>query len=76
MKDYMQSLFIPKKYWVLPYIGSSNFSRSALTDGLNGIKKVTTKEVGHIVDKLRKHLKVGWENADFELFNKIFIRRN
>src|SRR5690606_18804110 len=36
------------------YIGSSNFSRSALTDGLEWNLKNNTKEVGHIIDKFRK----------------------
>ncbi|MFV7235094.1 DUF3427 domain-containing protein [Flavobacterium sp. ZB4R12] len=52
------------------YIGSSNFSRSALTDGLEWNLKVTTKEVGHIVDKFKKTFEAYWQNSDFELFDK------
>lgn len=51
------------------YIGSSNFSRSALTDGLEWNLKVTTKEVGHIIDKFQKTFDSYWESDDFELFN-------
>jgi len=36
------------------YIGSSNFSRSALTDGLEWNLKITTNEVSHIIDKFQK----------------------
>lgn len=52
------------------YIGSSNFSRSALTDGLEWNLKVTTKEVGHIIDKFRKTFEAYWQNSDFEVFDK------
>jgi superfamily II DNA or RNA helicase len=52
------------------YIGSSNFSRSALTDGLEWNLKVTTKEVGHIVDKFKKTFEAYWQNADFELYDQ------
>lgn len=51
------------------YIGSSNFSRSALTDGLEWNLKVTTKEVGHIIDKFKKTFEAYWQNADFELYD-------
>ncbi len=51
------------------YIGSSNFSRSALTDGLEWNLKITTKEVGHIINKFRKTFDAYWENNEFELFN-------
>ncbi|MCR4031863.1 MULTISPECIES: DEAD/DEAH box helicase [Flavobacterium] len=51
------------------YIGSSNFSRSALTDGLEWNLKITTKEVGHIIDKFKKTFESYWENAEFELYN-------
>ncbi|KIO53879.1 DUF3427 domain-containing protein [Flavobacterium hibernum] len=52
------------------YIGSSNFSRSALTDGLEWNLKVTTKEVGHIIDKFKKTFEAYWQNSDFELYDK------
>ncbi|MEP7095070.1 MAG: DUF3427 domain-containing protein [Flavobacterium sp.] len=52
------------------YIGSSNFSRSALTDGLEWNLKITTKEVSHIIDKFKKTFEVYWQNADFELYDQ------
>ncbi|OIQ23216.1 MAG: restriction endonuclease subunit R [Lacinutrix sp. MedPE-SW] len=51
------------------YIGSSNFSRSALTDGLEWNLKVTTKEVNHIIDKFNKTFDSYWKSDDFELFD-------
>jgi len=51
------------------YIGSSNFSRSALTDGLEWNLKVTTKEVKHIIDKFQKTFDAYWQSEDFELFD-------
>lgn len=51
------------------YIGSSNFSRSALTDGLEWNIKITTKEVSHIIDKFQKTFESYWQSDDFELFN-------
>lgn len=51
------------------YIGSSNFSRSALTDGLEWNLKITTKEISHIIDKFQKTFDTYWESDDFELFN-------
>ena len=51
------------------YIGSSNFSRSALTDGLEWNLKITTKEVSHIIDKFQKTFDSYWENNDFEIFD-------
>jgi len=52
------------------YIGSSNFSRSALTDGLEWNLKITTKEVGHIIDKFKKIFETYWQNSDFELYDQ------
>jgi superfamily II DNA or RNA helicase len=57
------------------YIGSSNFSRSALTDGLEWNLKITTKEVSHIIDKFQKTFDSYWESDDFELFDDT-IHRN
>lgn len=51
------------------YIGSSNFSRTALTDGLEWNLKVTTKEVGHIIDKFQKTFDSYWQSDEFQLFD-------
>lgn len=51
------------------YIGSSNFSRSALTDGLEWNLKITTKEVSHIIDKFQKTFDAYWKSDDFETFD-------
>lgn len=47
-------LFMRNSGFDTGYIGSSNLSRSALTNGLEWNLKVTTKEVGHIIDKFKK----------------------
>ncbi|GEC79395.1 DEAD/DEAH box helicase [Flavobacterium aquatile] len=52
------------------YIGSSNFSRSALTDGLEWNLKITTKEVSHIIDKFKKTFEAYWQNSEFELYDR------
>ena len=52
------------------YIGSSNFSRSALTDGLEWNLKITTNEISHIIDKFRKTFESYWRNSDFESFDQ------
>lgn len=52
------------------YIGSSNFSRSALTTGLEWNIKVTTQEVPHILDKFSKTFQSYWNNPEFELYEK------
>jgi superfamily II DNA or RNA helicase len=52
------------------YIGSSNISRSALTSGLEWNIKVTTKEVGHIIDKFQKTFETYWQDKEFELFHQ------
>ncbi|WP_203295320.1 DUF3427 domain-containing protein [Luteirhabdus pelagi] len=62
-------LFYRKTGFHTAYIGSSNFSRSALTDGLEWNLKVTTKEVGHIIDKFQKTFETYWQSNDFEIFN-------
>ena len=52
------------------YIGSSNFSRSALTDGLEWNLKITTKEISHIIDKFQKTFDSYWQSEDFELYEE------
>ena len=51
-------------------LGLSNISRSALTNGLEWNMKVTTKEVGHIIDKFQKTFATYWQDKEFELFDK------
>jgi superfamily II DNA or RNA helicase len=51
------------------YIGSSNFSRSALTDGLEWNLKITTNEIGHIIDKFKMTFVSYWQSDVFELFD-------
>jgi HKD family nuclease len=53
------------------YIGSSNISRSALTNGLEWNLKITTREVAHIIDKFQKTFDTYWQDKEFELFDKI-----
>lgn len=52
------------------YIGSSNFSRSALTDGLEWNLKITTKEISHVIDKFKKTFETYWQNSEFEFFDE------
>jgi superfamily II DNA or RNA helicase len=52
------------------YIGSSNLSRSALTNGLEWNIKITTQEVSHIIDKFQKTFDTYWQDRDFEFFDK------
>ena len=50
------------------YIGSSNLSRSALTSGLEWNLKITTQEIGHIIDKFQKTFDTYWEDSEFETY--------
>ena len=68
-------LFKRKTGFHTGYIGSSNFSRSALTDGLEWNMKITTKEVGHIISKFQKTFNSYWEDNEFEVFKNENIDR-
>ncbi|MES2428398.1 MAG: DUF3427 domain-containing protein [Bacteroidota bacterium] len=59
-------LFLRKTGFNTGYIGSSNISRSALTNGLEWNLKVTSKEIGHIIDKFKKTFDTYWLDKDFE----------
>ncbi|MCB1593497.1 MAG: DUF3427 domain-containing protein [Xanthomonadales bacterium] len=50
------------------YIGSSNLSRSALTNGLEWNIKLTTQEVSHLIDKFQKTFQTYWQDSEFESF--------
>ncbi len=63
-------LFLRNSGFHTGYIGSSNFSRSALTDGLEWNLKITTNEISHIIDKFRKTFESYWQNSEFETFDK------
>jgi len=63
-------LFLRKTGYHTGYIGSSNISRSALTNGLEWNMKVTTREVSHIIDKFQKTFETYWQDKEFELFVK------
>ena len=52
------------------YIGSANLSRTALTSGLEWNLKVTTQEVGHIIDKFAKTFETYWQDREFEYFRQ------
>ncbi len=62
-------LFYRETGFSTAYIGSSNFSRTALTDGLEWNLKVTTKEVNHIIDKFQKTFDSYWQSDDFEIYD-------
>lgn len=69
-------LFKRKTGFHTGYIGSSNFSRSALTDGLEWNVKITTKEVSHIIDKFQKTFDSYWQSDDFELLTIPLTKKN
>lgn len=59
-------LFLRKSGFHTGYIGSSNISHSALTKGLEWNLKITTQEIGHIIDKSQKTFDTYWEDKEFE----------
>ncbi|WP_281556820.1 DEAD/DEAH box helicase [Thalassomonas sp. RHCl1] len=50
------------------YIGSSNLSHSALTNGLEWNLKITSQEIPHIIEKSLSTFETYWESPDFETF--------
>ncbi|MBS1644079.1 MAG: DUF3427 domain-containing protein [Bacteroidetes bacterium] len=52
------------------YIGSSNLSRSALTNGLEWNLKITTKVISHVIDKFQKTFDTYWQDKEFEFFDR------
>ncbi|WP_299493404.1 DEAD/DEAH box helicase [uncultured Shewanella sp.] len=51
------------------YIGSSNLSHSALTNGLEWNLKITSQEIPHIIEKSLSTFETYWESPDFEVFD-------
>lgn len=64
-------LFLRNTGFHTGYIGSSNFSRSALTTGLEWNLKVTSKEAEHIITKFQNTFDTYWQDRDFELFDNL-----
>ncbi|TAJ09205.1 DUF3427 domain-containing protein [Marinilabiliaceae bacterium JC017] len=62
-------LFLRDTGYHTGYIGSSNISRSALTNGLEWNIKLTTKEVSHIIKKFQKTFDTYWQDGEFEYFD-------
>lgn len=62
-------LFLRRTGFHTGYIGSSNISRSALTNGLEWNLKVTTQEISHIIDKFKKTFETYWEDREFEYYD-------
>jgi len=58
-------LFIRNSGFHTGYIGSSNLSRSALTNGLEWNLKITQQEIPHIIQKCQNTFQTYWEDAEF-----------
>jgi len=52
------------------YIGSSNISRSALTNGLEWNLKVTSQEIPHIIEKFNSTFETYWNSPEFEEYRE------
>jgi len=62
-------LFLRNSGFHTGYIGSSNLSHSALTNGLEWNLKITSQEIPHIIDKSLSTFETYWESPDFEIFD-------
>lgn len=62
-------LFMRKTAFHTGYIGSSNLSHSALTNGLEWNLKITSQEIPHIIKKSLSTFETYWASNDFEIFN-------
>ena len=62
-------LFLRNTGYHTGYIGSSNFSHSALTNGLEWNLKITSQEIPHIINKSLSTFETYWSSHDFEHFN-------
>ncbi len=64
-------LFLRNTGFHTGYIGSSNISHSALTNGLEWNMKITSQEISHIIDKFQKTFDTYWQDNEFESFDKV-----
>ena len=62
-------LFLRNTGYHTGYIGSSNLSHSALTNGLEWNLKITSQEIPHIINKSLSTFETYWSSHDFEHFN-------
>ncbi|WP_075179473.1 DUF3427 domain-containing protein [Neptunomonas phycophila] len=62
-------LFLRNTGYHTGYIGSSNLSYSALTNGLEWNLKITSQEIPHIISKSLSTFETYWASNDFEHFN-------
>ena len=62
-------LFIRNTGYHTGYIGSSNLSHSALTNGLEWNLNITSHEIPHIIDKSLSTFETYWASSDFDFFN-------
>ncbi|WP_442903808.1 hypothetical protein, partial [Gilvimarinus sp. 1_MG-2023] len=62
-------LFKRKTGFDTGYIGSSNLSHSALTNGLEWNLKITSQEIPHILKKSLDMFEVYWNSSDFEIYD-------
>ncbi|MAK68237.1 DEAD/DEAH box helicase family protein, partial [Methylophaga sp.] len=62
-------LFLRDTSYHTGYIGSSNLSHSALTNGLEWNLKITSQEIPHIINKSLSTFETYWASNDFEQFN-------
>lgn len=62
-------LFLRHSGYHTGYIGSSNLSRSALTNGLEWNLKITSQEIPHIINKSLSTFETYWASDEFERFD-------
>lgn len=62
-------LFLRNTGYHTGYIGSSNLSHSALTNGLEWNLKITSQEIPHIINKSLSTFETYWASSDFEDFS-------
>lgn len=62
-------IFIRKTGFNTAYVGSSNLSRNAITNGFEWNAKLTSKEVPHLIDKIIKGFSAYWNDEQFTLYD-------